>query len=114
MLTDAISRLRICFANIPMKGLFFWESLLFLKDTEYQNTVEKSFIKALHSFPKDEQDTTETYQKILKDLQIVREGINKDPQIRGEVEKIREALIAEAAYATIINTMKENLSKQKK
>lgn len=35
-----------------------------------------------------------------------------DPKIRNEVEKIREALISEAAQETIIEAMKENLAKQ--
>lgn len=112
MFTDSILRLKIAFANTPMKGLFFWEGLLFLKDEEYEKIVEENFISTMNSFPKKEKDVMAYYQKILGDLKQVRKEITEDPKIRNEVEKIREALISEAAQETIIEAMKENLAKQ--
>ena len=112
MLTDSILRLKIAFANIPMRGLFFWEGLLFLKDDEYKKIVEGNFIDVMNTFPKEEKEATVYYKQILEDLKKAREDIFKDPEIRNEVEKIREALISEAAYEAVIDNMKEGLDKQ--
>lgn len=112
MLTDSILRLKIAFANIPMRGLFFWEGLLFLDDEEYKEVVEKNFVDVLNTFPEGEKKLTAYYQEILADLKETRKNILEDPSVRNEVEKIREALISEAAHETIINAMKENLAKQ--
>lgn len=112
MLTDSILRLKIAFASIPMKGLFFWEGLLFLKDEEYKKIVEENFINVVNSLPEEDKENTAYYREILEDLKKVRKSILEDPQIKNEVEKIREALISEAAYETIIESMKDNLAKQ--
>ena len=87
MLTDSILRLKIAFANIPMRGLFFWEGLLFLKDDEYKKIVEGNFIDVMNTFPKEEKEATVYYKQILEDLKKAREDIFKDPEIRNEVEK---------------------------
>jgi hypothetical protein len=113
MLTDSILRLKAAFANIPMRGLFFWEGLLFLKDEEYKKIVEGRFIDIVNSFPKEEQEATAYYWEILEDLRVVRKDILSNPGVRGEVEKIREALISEAAHETIIDAMRDKLSKSK-
>lgn len=111
MLTDAILRLKIAFANIPMRGLFFWEGLLFLKDEEYEKIVEGNFTKAISSFPSEEKDAISYYEGVLKDIKTVRKEILDDPAVRKSVEDIREALISEAAHDTVMEGLRENLDK---
>ncbi|CAL7964187.1 hypothetical protein GAMM_60251 [Gammaproteobacteria bacterium] len=109
MLTDSILRLKIAFANTPMRGLFFWEGLLFLEDDEYKKVVEGSFIDVANSFS-GEEELVAYYKGILEDLKKVRMGIFEDPEVRNEVEKIREAHISEVARETIINIMEDSLA----
>ncbi|CAL7963671.1 hypothetical protein GAMM_60005 [Gammaproteobacteria bacterium] len=110
--TDSIIRLRMAFATVPMKGLFFWEGLLNLNDEEYKEIVENSFIDEIKSFPKKEKEAVEYYNQILADLRAVRKDILKNPEIKKEVEKFREALIDQATYKMVIDSMKKNLSSQ--
>lgn len=112
MLTDSILRLKIAFASLPMKGLFFWEGLLFLKDDEYTKIVEEKFISTMRSFPEEDKEQIEYYKEILQDLKKTRKDISDDLAIRVEVEKIREALVSEAAHETIIDAIKDNMKTQ--
>ena len=109
MSTDTILKLRIAFANIPMKGLFFWESLLSLKDEEYKKIVEENFINAINNFPKNEKDATTYYQEILTDLRELRKSIQENPDMKSEVEKIKDEIISEIAHEKIVSDMKNNL-----
>jgi hypothetical protein len=112
MLTDSILKLKIAFAPIPTKGLFFWEGLLFFNDEEYKKVIEGNFIRTMEALPKADIETISYYQEVLKNLREVREEISTDLSARNEVEKIREALMSEAAHEIIIDAMKENLAKQ--
>jgi len=114
MLTDAILRLKVAFANLPMKGLFFWEGLLFLKDDEYKKIVEKNFIDEVEKFPKEENEAKSYYQEVLEDLRAARKEIFENPEVRNEVEQIREALIDDAAHETMIDALKENIKDKEK
>ena len=98
MINDSLLRLKLAFSNIPMKGLFFWEGLLFLEDDQYKKTVEENLVNTIN----------EDIANEAKD----RQGIMQDPKIRSSVETIRDALIAEAANEIIINDMQANLAKQ--
>ena len=106
MLTDAILRLKIAFANIPMKGLFFWEGVLFLTEEDYQKIVEDNLVAAINSLVKDSRELISDYHKVLADLKTLRREIVADPSIRNEVEKIRESLIAEVADETVLDSMR--------
>jgi hypothetical protein len=112
MQTDAIFRLKIAFNNIPMRGLFFWEGMLSLNDEEYKKTVEENFISVMKDFPQEEKEAMVYYQEVLRDLRETRKDIFANPKVRNEVEKIRDALIAEAADETFIDIMKADLPKQ--
>ena len=109
MLTDAILRLKVAFANLPMKGLFFWEGLLFLSDEEYEKIVVGNFTNALSSLGSEEKEAADYYEEVLKDIKIARKEIAENPEVRNDVEKIREALIDEAAHETLVDAVKEDL-----
>ena len=113
MINDSLLRLRLAFSNIPMKGLFFWEGLLFLDDDQYKKTVEENLINIINSsVPNEDKDLRAYYTEILNALKEVRKGIAEDPKVKSAVEEIREALIEEAADEIIINDMKADLAKQ--
>ncbi len=107
---DSIMRLRLAFANVPMKGLFFWEGLLNLDDQEYKEVVEKSFIDEINSFAKEEKKSAEYYNQVLADLRVIRNDIHKNPDVKKEVEKIRGALISQTAHSMVIDSMKKGVT----
>ena len=110
MFTDAVLRLKVAFANIPMKGLFFWEGLLYLNDDEYKKVVEGNFTEAISSFKPEDKEAISYYEDILEDIKTVRKEIMGQPEVRKSVEDIREALISEAAHDTVIDAMEKNLA----
>lgn len=113
MINDSLLRLKLAFSNIPMKGLFFWEGLLFLEDDQYKKTVEENLVNTINEdIANEAKDLKTYYMEILNALKEVRQGIMQDPKIRSSVETIRDALIAEAANEIIINDMQANLAKQ--
>jgi archaellum component FlaC len=113
MPTDSILRLKIAFANIPMKGLFFWEGLLSLKDNDYKEIIEKDFRKTIDNFSENEKELATLYEEILEDLKTVRNEITHNLELKKEVEEIREALIKESAYKAAIDVAKEKILQSK-
>lgn len=104
-LTDAILRLKIAFASLSMKGLLFWEGLLFFKEEEYKKIIETKFVNLVNFVEKNDHGAKAYYQQILEDLREVRKGIFKDTETKDEVMKIRDAIISKAAYEMVIADM---------
>lgn len=113
MINDSLLKLRLAFSNIPMKGLFFWEGLLFLDDDQYKKTIEENLINTINSsIPSENKELRAYYTEILNALKEVRKGIAEDPKVKSSIEEIRESLIGEAADEIIVNDMKDNLAQK--
>jgi uncharacterized protein (UPF0335 family) len=107
--TDAVLRLKLAFAKLPMKGLLFWEALLSFKDIEYKKIIEEKFVNIVHSFAQNNEEAKIYYQQILEDLKEVRQKISSNgtepSELRKEIINIRDAIIAKAAYEMAIHDM---------
>lgn len=106
--TDAVLRLKLAFAKLPMSGLLFWEALLFFKDAEYKKMIEEKFINIVHSFSQNNEEAKMYYQQVLEDLKEVRQKISNGSEpskLRKEIINIRDAIIAKAAYEMAIHDM---------
>lgn len=106
--TDAVLRLKLAFAKFPMKGLLFWEALLFFKDKEYKKMIEEKFVNIVHSFAQNNEEAKTYYQQVLEDLKEVRQKIangSELSELRKEIINIRDAIIAKTAYEMAIHDM---------
>lgn len=112
MISESLLRLKLAFSSIPMKGLFFWEGLLFLDDAQYKKIVEDNIANVINSsVPSKDTNLREYYADILSALKEVRKSIIEDPEIKSIVEKIREVLITETAEEILLDNMRLKLKK---
>lgn len=108
MTNDALLKLRMAFSHIPMKGLFFWEGLLFLDDEQYKKNVEDNLTELINQeIPQEDQDLKTYYTEILNALKEVRQAIQDDPQVKNSVTTIRDSLITEATDKILIQEIQE-------
>jgi hypothetical protein len=105
---EIILRLVIAFDNLANKGLFFWLSLLLPKDVPYDDFVDKSFADILHS-PSAEKVTLDFYKSIMANLKYLRARVLVAPEVKAQIEKIRDGLIEKIAQEEIVNKVKNNL-----
>lgn len=103
MISESILNLKMVFASLPMKGLFFWEVLLYLDDDEYKRIVEEKFIKLIGDNKNDI-----CFQNILETMDNLRKDIANNHNIKSEVEKIRESLFAEMAHETAMDSIRKD------
>jgi hypothetical protein len=113
MLDDPILQLRAAFDNLPLKGLFFWLSLLLPENVPYDSFVQKTFADLAKSDSDEKSEILDQYQKIAQSLIHARHLTMTDPEFKIEVEKIRDAIIKNAAHETIMDQIKKDLAKNK-
>lgn len=110
MENEAILKLKIAFSQLPMKGLFFWEALLYLDDNEYNQLVEENFNRQLTVLLQQGEDPKH-YLELLELLKEVRKQIETDSDLKTEIEAIRNSLIEEETQEAILESLRDKLAK---
>lgn len=109
MVNDTILQLRALFSGIPFNGLFFWQSVLLPLEVPYDQLIQEKFTEVLSAIPNKSKEQTAHYKNILELLKQLRREVLKDPQVRNDVEKIRDALVDNAANDLAIMKVRDNL-----
>lgn len=113
MTNDALTKLRVAFSHIPMKGLFFWEGLLFFDDEQYKKNIEDNLADLINQdVLQENQDLKTYYTEILNALKEVRKASKEDLNIKNTITAIRDALIVETTDKMFSQAMQETVVKQ--
>lgn len=99
---SAILELIAAFDKLPHKGLYFWTSLLLPGDFDYKNFIQNKSSELL-SENTESKSQYDDFKEIIDNLQQIRAQVLLNPQVKLQIEKIKENLISTIASEIILD-----------
>lgn len=99
---NAVLELIAAFDKLPHKGLYFWTSLLLPEDFDYKGFIQNKSDEIL-SKNTESKSQYDDFKEITDNLQQVRMQVLLNPQVKLQIEKIKEDLISTIANEIILD-----------